>query len=53
MRKDITEKGYYIVCYCPKCKCQRTFHTISLNLYKCDLCDIEMPYSYKMRRLSL
>ena len=40
-----TPKGkfcWYMVYYCPRCKRQMTWHTINHNLWKCDMCGLEM-----------
>jgi len=53
MWKKKTEKGYYTVYYCPGCRCQRPMHTIDYNIWKCDVCDLEMKYNYKDDKLHL
>jgi len=44
----IKENYYYTVMYCPKCKCQRTWHTKnnqSNRLFYCDICRIQFKYN--------
>lgn len=44
---------WYTVYYCPKCKKQRTWHTINKNLWKCDICGLVMKYRYKDKKLHI
>ena len=67
MWKVKTEVGYYTVYFCPKCKHQRTWHTIFYYKFylkeirkmmedfimKCDICGLNMKYDYKTGRLKL
>ena len=53
MWKVKTECGYYTVYFCPQCKRQTTFHTVDYNVYKCDICNLQMIYNDKTDRLKL
>ena len=45
-------KGHTVY-YCPVCKCQMTWHTVSYNIWKCNKCGLEMIYKHYDQKLHL
>ena len=48
-----SDPGYYTVYYCPVCKRQMTWHSVNRNIWKCDMCGLEMVYKYSDGKLHL
>lgn len=43
----------HTVYYCPKCQCQRTWHSIARSLFKCEHCGLRMRHDEHRNRFRL